>query len=440
MASRDYFKGKRIAVIGLGPNAEMITDIKYLIKSGAFVALYDLRSEARIKNHIIFLRSIGLANYICGSVPEDDLVDMDMIVLSHEYPRDSSFLRTAKKHNIAIEYPETLFFKISPPLILVGIIGVYGKSTVLSMLKPMLEQTCEEKGEQNVYTIDPESSGGIISHLKTAKNGDIVIARITEEMATEFTKIRISPHVAIFTSILSKPFYDESPFEILNYQTYNNYIVAPDDVVDKTYTYKFQAKAKMLRTKPGIVDEHTSPFIKNSHDIDNAALVIQAARLFHVEEETISHVLEEWKSLKGRIEFVKKVKGVDFYNDSASISNYSTEIALKTLSEGDKKIVLIFGGMDRGYDYRALYSILPKYISHIILLPGSGTMKERKLLQEMTDVTVLSAPSVEEAVRLSYENANKNSIVLFSPGFAAGGMDSNRKDRGERFMRAVRTL
>jgi UDP-N-acetylmuramoylalanine-D-glutamate ligase len=67
-------------------------------------------------------------------------------------------------------------------------------------------------------------------------------------------------------------------------------------------------------------------------------------------------------------------------------------------------------------------------------------MKERKLLQEMTKISVLSAPSVEEAVRLAFENANKSTKVLFSPGFAAGGIDSCRKDRGERFMRAVRTL
>ncbi len=439
MASRDYFKGKRIAVIGLGPNAEMVTDIKYLIKSGAFVALYDLRSEARIKNHIIFLRSIGLANYICGSVPEEDLVDMDLIILSHEYPRESSFLNTAKKHKIPVEYPETLFFRISPPLILVGILGVYGKSTVLSMLKPMLEQACAEKGEQNVYVIDPESSIGIIAHLKTAKNGDIVIARITEEMTLEYLKIRISPHVAVFTSTLSKPYYSDNPFEILNYQTYNNYIVAPDNVVDTTYTYKFQAKAKMLRTKPTIVNPEIVTFIKNTHDIDNAALAIQTAKLFHVEYDVIIHTMQEWKSLKGRIEFVKKVKGIEFYNDSASISNYSTETALKTLSN-NQNLILIFGGMDRGYDYRTLYSILPNYISHLILLPGSGTMKERKLLQEMTKISVLSAPSVEEAVRLAFENANKSTKVLFSPGFAAGGIDSCRKDRGERFMRAVRTL
>jgi UDP-N-acetylmuramoylalanine-D-glutamate ligase len=91
MASRDYFKGKRVAVIGLGPHGEMVEDVKYLIKAGAWVSIYDLKSEARLKNHLVFLRSVGLANYVCGTIPSEDLLDMDVIILSHEYPRDSSF-------------------------------------------------------------------------------------------------------------------------------------------------------------------------------------------------------------------------------------------------------------------------------------------------------------------------------------------------------------
>src|SRR5436309_1156190 len=115
MAPRNYFQGKRIAVIGLGPHGEMVSDVKFLIDEGALVSIYDLKSEARLKSHIIFLRSLGLANYVCGSVPAEDLLDMDMIILSHEYPRDSSFLKGVIDKKIPVEYPETLFFRLAPP-------------------------------------------------------------------------------------------------------------------------------------------------------------------------------------------------------------------------------------------------------------------------------------------------------------------------------------
>jgi UDP-N-acetylmuramoylalanine-D-glutamate ligase len=78
MTSRDYFKGKQIAVMGLGPCGEMVEDVKFLIKAGALVSIYDLKSEARLKGHLVFLRSIGLANFVCGSIPADDLLDMDL--------------------------------------------------------------------------------------------------------------------------------------------------------------------------------------------------------------------------------------------------------------------------------------------------------------------------------------------------------------------------
>ncbi len=114
--------------MGLGPEGNMVEDVKFLIKAGALVSVYDLKSEARLKSHLVLLRSLGLANHVCGSIPAEDLIDMDLIILSHEYPRDSSFLKAVDEKNrrieldktkivekkekpIPIEYPETLFFR-----------------------------------------------------------------------------------------------------------------------------------------------------------------------------------------------------------------------------------------------------------------------------------------------------------------------------------------
>ena len=236
MSSRDYFKGKRIAVIGLGPLGEMVADIKFLIRSGALVALYDLRSEDRLKSHLVLLRALGLASHVCGSVPSDDLLDMDMIILSHEYPRDSSFLHLAKEKKVAIEYPETLFFKLAPPITLVGIMGSCGKATVISMLSPMLETVCRDHEGQGFFVVDPEDSSGIIAHLKKIKTGDIVLLRIVEAIMKELYDMRVSPQVAVFTTVPPRGAYRQSPFEILSYQTYNNFVVASDEVVEATHS------------------------------------------------------------------------------------------------------------------------------------------------------------------------------------------------------------
>ncbi len=439
MAQRDYFKNKRVAIIGLGAHGEMVADIKFLIKAGAIVSLYDLRSEAVLKSHLVFLRSVGLVSYVCGSIPEDDLLDMDIVILSQEYPRDSSFLHSLKEKNIIIEYPESLFFRLAPPITFVGIMGECGKSTVMSMLTPVLELACTLQGEQKLFTIDPDSADGVLANLKKIKSGDILLVRMTDRIVKELFELRISPHVAIFTTLSNNNVYSDNPLEILSFQTYNNFIIANDEIIDLTHTLKVQSKAKMLRTKKNIIPNDWEFSGNRSHDRDNASLVLQTARLFKVADEDARQILESWKALKGHLELVKKVKGIDFYNDSASTSPLSTLLALENVAHS-QKVILIFGGVDCGKNYKIVYEVFPKYVSRLILLPGSGTLRERRTINNIKDVDIHSAVSIEDAVKIAMDNAKKGDIVLFSPGFEAGGFDHSRKDRGERFVRIVRVV
>jgi UDP-N-acetylmuramoylalanine-D-glutamate ligase len=139
------------------------------------------------------------------------------------------------------------------------------------------------------------------------------------------------------------------------------------------------------------------------------------------------------------LEFVKKVKFVEFFNDTASTSSESTESAIRSLS-GDKKLVLIFGGSDCGSDYGQLYSVMPKYVKSLVLLPGSGTIKERQKISAIDGMQISSAPSLEDAVIMSMGMSEKGDKVLFSPGFDAGGLDKSREERGKRFVSAVRAI
>jgi UDP-N-acetylmuramoylalanine--D-glutamate ligase len=168
-------------------------------------------------------------------------------------------------------------------------------------------------------------------------------------------------------------------------------------------------------------------------------LALQVAQLFKVPQEISQDILEKWKPLKGRIEFIKKVKHVDYYNDTGSVSPEATLAALKSLSK-EKNIILILGGSDAGKDYTELYKSLVQYVRALVLLPGSGTIKQRKSLHLIEAIEMFSAPSIPEAVQLAYGHAKEGDIVLFSPGFGALGSDASRSVRGEAFVRAVRGL
>ncbi|MDE1975244.1 MAG: hypothetical protein KGI49_01900 [Patescibacteria group bacterium] len=439
MNIRSGFAGKRIAVVGLGPHGEMAENVKFLAKMNALVSVYDLRSEARIQSIMTYVRSFGLANYVCGSVPAEDLIDMDLIILSHEYAKTASFLSEARRKEVPIEYPETLLLKSAPPVAVVAVMGSCGKATVMSMLAPMLEAACAVEGNQSLFVADPESSEGSLSHLKRMKNGDLLVMRLTESVMPEVGNLDWSPFMAIFTTVPAAGSYRSNPFEILGHQTYNNYIIGEDAVIDAVKSSGIQPKAKMLRTKASLLPD---PWLLNGrgeHDKMNAALALQAAKVFKVSDEAAEAALSRWRPLKGRLEPIKKVKGVEFYNDSASVSPLSTIAGMTAMSK-DRSLVVIIGGAATSADYRELYAALPTYAHTLITIPGSGTLRERQALSRLGDIKLVSAPSIEEAVRLAMDNANKGDKVLFSPGFGAIGIDPSRQERGERFVRAVRGL
>jgi UDP-N-acetylmuramoylalanine--D-glutamate ligase len=231
----------------------------------------------------------------------------------------------------------------------------------------------------------------------------------------------------------------DSPFEVLAYQTYNNFIVASDEVIDAIRTAKTQPRAKMLRTKVTIIPNDWGFECVGSHNRLNAALAVQTAQLFKVDDDTARHFLNNWKSLKGRLELVKKVKGVEFFNDTMAMTPDATLAGVSTLSEG-RNVILIFGGVDGGHEYRTLYSQLPRYVHTVIIVPGSGTLRQRVPLQNIEGLVVRSVPSIDEAVRTAFECAQKGDRVLFSPGFDAGGVEGSKIERGEKFVRAVRGL
>lgn len=415
MNYKTFFLGKKIAIVGLGHHGEMISDIRFLLRNGADLTLYDMRSEARLHGFIKTLKEIGLVNYNLGKINADELSKAELIILSAEISRNSVFLKMAQRAGVQIEYPELLFLKMSPAITIIGVIGVYGKSTVAHMLYEMLKKSFKDYEGQGLCFIDPDLPNGALTRLKKIKPGDVVLARIPEERLGEYHFARISPHVAVITSLV--------PFGILEYQTYNNFIVAPNIVVDSIRLQNsFNQKAKILRTRS-----------------ENSTLACETATLFKVSHDTAQRVIDDFSGLRGRRELIKKVNGIEFYNDATSVHPLSTLFALQSLSI-NRNITLIFGGAYTGRDYSELIKNIPQYVSTAILLPGSGTIGFRADVEALKDIILLHAHTLEEAVILAREHAKKGDRVLFSPGCEAIGIHISRKERGEKFVKAVRAL
>lgn len=432
MNYKDFFKNKKIAVIGLGSHGEMVTDIKFLLRNKVDLKLFDLRSQKRFEGFLPVLKDLGLKEYIFGKVDSDELLNFDLIILSPEISKRSLFLKKATQAEKQIEYPDTLFFKLSPPITLIGVLGLYGKTTVAHMIHSVLKKSFVEYRNQGLFFMDPESNYGALNHLKKIKKNDVVLVRIPEYLMCHYHEIHISPQVAVITSLI--------PFDILDFQTYNNFIIAPDEVIDAIKKEKnFPSKAKMLRTRAGMIPTEWGIDNKILHNKENAALVLQTSELFKVSTDLVREVIQVPSVMKGRVEFVKKVSGIEFYNDSSSITAKSTLSALRSLSSG-KNIILILGGAYTGHDYTDLIKNVAQYTSSVILLPGSGTLGIRSSLEALEGINLIQVPSLEDAVKEAHKGVKKGERVLFSPAFDALGVDISRKERGEKFVKFVRGL
>lgn len=449
MKYKEFFKGKNVAIVGLGTYGEMIPDIKFLFQVGANVTVFDIRSHAKLKSLGLNprIKELPIKMSSLGKIPDSELATKDMIILASDVSKRSTFLEKAKDAGVNIEYAEILFFRLAPPITLVGILGSAGKSSVFHLLMNIFKRSFTKESNQNFFCLDESLVNGTLTHLKKIKPKDLLLLRIKEEMMTEYQKISISPHVSVITSLSLYALKKSSnPFGILESQTYNNFIVAPNEVIDAIKERAhFAPKAKMLRTSVSTLPKDLSVKILGDHNKGNVALALETASIFKIDKILSHEVIEEFTGLKYRMEFVKKVKGIEFYNDSSAVNSIATAQSIRTLSPSSN-LILIVGGAYTEYDYEDLLLSIKQSVHSVIFLPGSGTIGMRKIIEEEGSVPFYLSKDMDDAVTLAFSVANsipdkqRRIRILLSPAHKALGEHSSFKERGEAFIKAVRKL
>jgi UDP-N-acetylmuramoylalanine--D-glutamate ligase len=174
--------------------------------------------------------------------------------------------------------------------------------------------------------------------------------------------------------------------------------------------------------------------IKGPHNVYNACASVISAKVFNIDKEYIEKTLSEFKGVEHRVEFVRELNGVKFYNDSKATNVNSVWYALQGFSE---PIVLILGGKDKGNDYTEIENEVRKFVKHIVAV-GSSKDKVFDFFKNIVPVT--KAEGFEEAVKQAYSKAEKNNIVLLSPACASFDMFESYEHRGREFKKIVNEL
>lgn len=174
--------------------------------------------------------------------------------------------------------------------------------------------------------------------------------------------------------------------------------------------------------------------IKGLHNVYNSLASISAAGIYGISVEKIRETLASFKGVEHRLEFVRELNGVKFYNDSKATNVNSVWYAIEGFTE---PIILILGGKDKGNDYSEIENSVKNHVHHIIAI-GSSKMKIYDFFKPLLHVTL--AEDMWDAVRKSYDLSKPGDVVLLSPACASFDMYRNFEHRGTEFKKLVNEL
>ena len=174
--------------------------------------------------------------------------------------------------------------------------------------------------------------------------------------------------------------------------------------------------------------------VKGIHNYENIMAAILVAKEFNVSNNVIKEVLNNFAGVEHRIEFVRKLNGREFYNDSKATNVDSTITALKSFSN---EVVLILGGLDRGHSFEPLLPYLT-HVKHIVCYGETKNRIKQFALDNNIDVTVTD--NLEEATKVAYNISLEGDTILLSPACASWDQYKNFEDRGNEFKKIVSEL
>jgi UDP-N-acetylmuramoylalanine--D-glutamate ligase len=437
MQYKDHFKDKKITVIGLGLLGRGVGDVEFLAKSGADLIVTDLKTKKQLKTSLDRLKKFKKIKYVFGKHRIEDFKNRDMILKSAGVPLDSPYIKEAKKNKIPVEMSASLVAKLSPAKI-IGITGTRGKSTVTQMIYEILKANKKHK----IFLGGNVRGIATLPLLKKAKKGDFIVMELDSWQLQGFGESNISPHIAVFTNLMrdhmnyykgSMAKYFQDKANIYKYQKKGDYLIAGKEIAKKIKNQKLVPKALPKNWKLKIAGEHNR---------ENASLAREAVNKVGVSENIIKKTLENFKSVEGRLEYMKTVGGVKIYNDNNATTPDATIAALKALGTylgalppSKKNIVLIMGGADKNLDMKPLIKEIEKYCKSVVLLSGTGTDKLKSLKIENKEVN-----NLKDAVKEALKDAKQDDTILFSPAFASFGMFKNEYDRNDQFVSIIKKL
>jgi UDP-N-acetylmuramoylalanine--D-glutamate ligase len=174
--------------------------------------------------------------------------------------------------------------------------------------------------------------------------------------------------------------------------------------------------------------------LKGSHNLENVLAAVCIGMLAGVEPEKIRRAVKEFKAVEHRLEFVAEIDGVQYFNDSKATN---VDATIKALESFPKNVHLILGGKDKGSDYTVLNPLLAERVKQVYTIGAAAQKIEQQI---GNTVPIVSAATLENAIRKAAQTATAGDIVLLAPACASFDQFDSYEHRGRVFKEIVQTL
>ncbi len=450
---------KRLVVIGSGESG---TGAAVLANKKGFEVF--VSDKGIIKKEYKKVLSLNGIKYEEGKHTASLILNADEVVKSPGVPEDAEMIKKIEKKKISL-ISEIEFAARYTKAELIGITGTNGKTTTTSLTYHILKKAgYKVKMAGNIG----KSFAMLVSEEKeSAKtNPDYYVLELSSFQLDRMYKTKLK--VAILTNITPDHLdsynykfqnYVNAKLRIIQNQTKEDaFIYCADDavIVKEVKKRKVNARAFPFSLKRKIkqgaflnknkINIHINPknqlnmfveqlALQGRHNIFNSMAAAVAARISDVRKSVIRESLSDFQNIEHRLEFVSRVHGVDYINDSKATNVNSTWYALESMTN---PTVWIVGGVDKGNDYKMLKELARNNVKAIVCL-GIDNEKIKKAFSKMVD-TIVETKSAGEAVRAASRLATKGDTVLLSPCCSSFDLFDNYEDRGRKFKNAVKAL
>ena len=458
-AFENNIKGKRVAVIGLG--VSNIPLIDYLHNLDAKVTVFDEIDKALLDKVLVEkIYNYGF-DLVTGSNALHFLRGFNIIFRSPSCLPSTLQLMSEQKRG-AIVTSEIEMLMNTCPCKIIGVTGSDGKTTTTTLIYEILKAggyNCHLGGNIGIP---------LFTKVKDFKEDDIVILELS---SFQLMGMEISPDISVITNISPNHLDKHSSYEeyieakknIFYYQNKNSKIVLNyDNEITRKFSKEAEGKVEFFsskeRLRDGIIYDNCcikkckdgvreqlfdikDVYLRGMHNYENICAAIAATEGL-VDTQIQIDVIKNFKGVEHRLEFVRELDGVKWYNDSIGTSPTRTIAGLNSFKE---KIVLIAGGYDKNLDYEPMAKPILKRVSKLILMGKTAGKIYKAVTKEVerrhiTAYPIYRCTSLEQCVERARKVAKPGEIILFSPASASFDMFKNFAERGKKFKECVNNL